>query len=201
MERYFADVELIEADTIRIRFGEHGMEPHILTTREIHTLWAADDYFCQVFSQALADAPFDGFFWETPPLRPETYDAPFECVVVSAPSLARQRGSIKAFAAKLAGCPADLGAIAFENLGGDATLVVPVDRDETAHCCHLASFLRTAELDQIKAVWDLVGQAAPAHLARYGRCWISTSGLGVPWLHVRIDALPKYYSHAPYRSL
>jgi hypothetical protein len=29
--------------------------------------------------------------------------------------------------------------------------------------------------------------------------WLSTSGLGVAWLHVRLDSRPKYYSYAPYR--
>ena len=31
--------------------------------------------------------------------------------------------------------------------------------------------------------------------------WLSTNGLGVAWLHARIDARPKYYSHRPYRAL
>jgi hypothetical protein len=29
--------------------------------------------------------------------------------------------------------------------------------------------------------------------------WVSTSGLGVSWLHLRFDRRPKYYTHAPYR--
>ena len=28
--------------------------------------------------------------------------------------------------------------------------------------------------------------------------WLSTAGLGVGWLHVRLDDRPKYYRHAPY---
>ena len=30
--------------------------------------------------------------------------------------------------------------------------------------------------------------------------WLSTSGLGVYWLHVRLDTRPKYYQYAPYRA-
>ena len=30
--------------------------------------------------------------------------------------------------------------------------------------------------------------------------WVSTSGLGVYWLHVRLDSYPKYYQHAPYKN-
>jgi hypothetical protein len=30
--------------------------------------------------------------------------------------------------------------------------------------------------------------------------WLSTSGLGVAWLHIRLDSTPKYYQHQPYTS-
>jgi hypothetical protein len=29
--------------------------------------------------------------------------------------------------------------------------------------------------------------------------WVSTSGLAVPWLHLRLDARPKYYGFEPYK--
>jgi len=31
------------------------------------------------------------------------------------------------------------------------------------------------------------------------RVWLSTAGMGVSWLHVRLDDRPKYYGHRPYR--
>jgi hypothetical protein len=31
------------------------------------------------------------------------------------------------------------------------------------------------------------------------RFWVSTSGLGVPWVHVRLDERPKYFQFGPYR--
>ena len=30
--------------------------------------------------------------------------------------------------------------------------------------------------------------------------WLSTSGLGVYWLHVRLDSYPKYYTYRPYKA-
>ncbi|MDF9799652.1 hypothetical protein OKW21_004915 [Catalinimonas alkaloidigena] len=30
---------------------------------------------------------------------------------------------------------------------------------------------------------------------------MSTSGLGVYWLHIRLDSRPKYYQFDPYRKL
>ena len=29
--------------------------------------------------------------------------------------------------------------------------------------------------------------------------WLSTHGLGIPWLHIRIDTIPKYYSYKNYK--
>jgi len=29
---------------------------------------------------------------------------------------------------------------------------------------------------------------------------LSTAGMGVYWLHVRLDTRPKYYQHTPYRD-
>ena len=31
--------------------------------------------------------------------------------------------------------------------------------------------------------------------------WMSTNGMGIPWLNVRLDTHPKYYTYAPYRSV
>ena len=30
--------------------------------------------------------------------------------------------------------------------------------------------------------------------------WLSTAGMGVSWLHLRLDSQPKYYRHGPYRA-
>jgi len=139
------------------------------------------------------------YFWETPPLTRDSADRPFECVLKNAPGLARLRADAAPFAAQLAAAQGDV--VAFGNLGGDADLVVPRDRGEGADYAHLARFLRTAASDQVRALWRHIARSARPWLAREQACWISTSGLGVSWLHVRLDARPKYYSHTPYRSV
>jgi hypothetical protein len=30
--------------------------------------------------------------------------------------------------------------------------------------------------------------------------WLSTAGMGVAWLHVRLDSRPTYYGHRPYKT-
>lgn len=84
---------------------------------------------------------------------------------------------------------------AFWNLGRDSRLVAPAPFGAYPH---LQAFLDRASLHAIDALWKRVGQEIAAW---EGPLYLSTHGLGVPWLHVRLDARPKYYQHAPYRAV
>ena len=97
----------------------------------------------------------------------------------------------------------DTLAIAFENLGRDATLVVPCPPTESSlaldHFAHLASFMLKADNVKVDAFWQLVGQTMSEKVNNQS-IWLSTAGMGVSWLHVRLDQRPKYYAYGPYRE-
>lgn len=84
---------------------------------------------------------------------------------------------------------------AFTSLGGDSRLVAPV-----APAVDLARFVRAASDAQASSLWRRVGDelAAAVDGGDFARLYLSTSGLGVSWLHVRIDPRPKYYTHMPF---
>ena len=91
------------------------------------------------------------------------------------------------------------------NLGGDALLVAPcpmgpeIDLDRYSS---LASFMRQAPQDQIKAFWLESAKAILEYIETKKpsqKLWVSTSGLGVYWLHLRLDSYPKYYTFYPYK--
>ena len=195
MSLFAADIEQLDRTTRKVRIHRYGVG---LMRSEVHRLWADDAAFSAAFSQTLADMPFDAFFWETPPLTPATFDAPFECVLKDAPSLARFRADRYAFESELEAAESDVAT--FVNLGGDAELVAPKAHPD-ADYAHLASFLRTAPPPQVAELWRRVAEAAGPWLAKGRPFWISTSGLGVAWLHVRLDTRPKYDSHAPYKAV
>jgi hypothetical protein len=144
----------------------------------------------------LAEVPFDAFRWETPGVTTATASRAFEFVALDAPGLARAPEP-EAFEEHFRASP-DAEAVAFMNLSGDATLIVPTPLAEWTVYGHLASFVRDAPGLQRDALWQLVGETM---LARLGAkpVWLSTAGAGVSWLHVRLDDRPKYYGHAPYR--
>jgi hypothetical protein len=169
-----------------------------LSRREVFSRWKSDPTFSNLFAKALADCPFDAYCWETPPITKATLDLAFECVLVSSAALARQRSDRAPFAAHLGGANS---VVAFENLGGDAELIVPTGVAPGANYAHLAAFLRSAPAGEISELWKLAGDQVENRLEKVSPLWVSTAGLGVAWLHLRLDSRPKYYSHAPYRVL
>ncbi len=162
-------------------------------------LWQQDAGFRSAFTALLAEAPFDAYFWETPPVTAETLSQTFEFVLVDSPALARPAADPADFHAHFRSAAATAKVVTFANLGGDAVLVAPCPGDPPAAYAHLAAFSRQAGADQQHAFWRAVGTAMTARVGTRP-VWLSTSGLGVAWLHVRLDTRPKYYTHRPYRT-
>ncbi|KAL7488142.1 hypothetical protein ACHAW6_013740 [Cyclotella cf. meneghiniana] len=89
----------------------------------------------------------------------------------------------------------------FENLGGDARLVSPLPQKnvDDANYSHLAAFVRNAPSNQVIEFWTLgAAQYLDVLKQRGGKSWFSTNGMGVAWLHLRLDSRPKYYSYHPF---
>lgn len=157
--------------------------------------WRDDPGFRAFFLALLAEAPFAAYRWETPPVTAASSHRPFTFVLLDSPGLARPADA-DAFAAHFAA--AAEGVVAFTNLGGDATLLVPCPAGPLSAYAHLAAFVRGAPEAQRHALWRQVGETVLARLSA-APLWLSTAGTGVPWLHVRLDDRPKYYGHEPYR--
>jgi len=157
--------------------------------------WITDDAFGRFFSGVLASMPYAAFFWEVRPVSTADAGRPFECVVVDSPQLSGVRANAAVFADYF---DQHAGPVSrFSNLSGDAVLVAPVPVDANTDYAHLASFVRSAPVSQQCAFWRAVGEAVRESLTEQA-LWLSTSGLGVYWLHVRLDARPKYYTYQPY---
>merc|ERR1711864_11401 len=97
----------------------------------------------------------------------------------------------------------DKSVTSFKNLGGDAMLITPcplkdVDLDIFST---LAPFMKAASSQHIQQFWETAASSALDLIKNRGRqpTWMSTSGLGVYWLHLRLDSTPKYYTYSPYK--
>jgi hypothetical protein len=153
----------------------------------------------QLFAECLGTAPYEAFFWETPPVASESRDRGFEFVLIDSPMLARVTAEPAPFARQL-GSTTD-SCVMFPNLSGDAWLVVPRAIVEGEHYAHLARFARGAPRAQVDEFLRIVGLTIARWWSeRAEPLWVSTSGLGVHWLHVRLDTRPKYYTYELYRT-
>jgi hypothetical protein len=171
-----------------------------LTFAQVVDGWREDEAFRRFFLAALADTPYPAFYWEMPPIGRGSMDRPYEYMVLEGGALERIRPDPAAFLEQFDG-PGTPGLVAcFRNLGGDATLVAPQPVAGVAGYGHIGPFLRSAPAEQQHALLKTLAAAVDLKLQRTDeRIWISTAGLGVPWLHVRLDSRPKYYKHEPYR--
>jgi hypothetical protein len=155
------------------------------------------------FDALLLGARFSAFFLEMPPLTRATLSSPVEILLIDAPPLAHLRPDPSSFEDEFARV-GNATVATFSNLGGDATLVVPCPLPASAGAPmsaypHLASFVRGAPISQRHALWAALGRAVLERTSD-APLWVSTAGLGVSWLHLRLDVRPKYYRHAPYKS-
>jgi len=187
--------EIVELDrrTLRVRWTFDG------TPVPAETAWAScrdDSAFRRRLVEALAAAPFEAYFWELPPLDQSSRSRPFEFTLIDAGTSFGEAADENAFREHTKSSDAEV--VCFENLSGDATLIVPCPRAPREGYLHLAAFVRLGPPAQIQALFERVARETLRRLSARP-LWVSTAGLGVAWLHVRLDARPKYYRHAPYR--
>ena len=169
-----------------------------LSTEQYFTLLRDDADFRRWYSELISSSNFDALFWEHPRITTESLAEPAEFVLLDSPSLAGFRPDPSAFSSIFAATE-EAQVATFPNLGGDATLIAPLPRSGYPGYPHLAAFLRSAPGEQTDSLWAACGEQLLARVSSYP-CWLSTSGLGVPWLHLRLDSSPKYYQHLPYKQ-
>ena len=167
-----------------------------LSFRDYLTLLENDQHFASWYTDLLAGAEYEAFFWEHPPLCKANFDLQAEFVLLESPTLAGLRPDPGPFRSHF---ETDGDIVAFHSLGGDALLIAPKPLEPLAACAHLAAFTRAASKMQVQTLWQRTARAILDRLSDQN-LWLSTSGLGVAWLHIRLDSYPKYYQHRPYAT-
>ena len=173
----------------------------VVTYVEVIDRWRSDPEFVDEFIDVLSDAPLRAMYFETPPICRNALGRHFEFVLIEAPALVGLEPDPWVFGEYFRSDDVRDGITAFPNLGLDARLVAPCPTEPERDYAHLAAFVRNAPREQQHALWHRVGDAAAEWLSGEEPVWISTSGDGVAWLHVRLDRFPKYYNFAPYREI
>ena len=191
------DAQIDTMDGGRVRQVRTLCDGKPVSYAEIIEWWQSDRVFRAFFIGILADTPYGAYLWETPSITRLTSTRAFEFVLVDSPALARLIPEPEAFVSHFEATETGAEVAVFPNLGGDAFLVAPTPQAPLIAYTHLAAFARTAPAEQQHAFWCTVGSTvADRHADR--PLWLSTNGLGVAWLHARLDSRPKYYTFEPY---
>ena len=78
----------------------------------------------------------------------------------------------------------------------------PQNRLDDSKYVHLAKFMREGPPEKIEDIWKKAAEDLLQRLRTSSSpWWLSTSGDGVAWLHIRIDPRPIYYLHSDYRQI
>lgn len=194
------DAQIETSDSSRVQTLSLLRSGQPVSFAEVLALWQDAAEFRDYFLSLLSTSPYDAYFWETPPVTTSTANRPFEFALVESTELSQAHPEPDAFRNQFdLADPADT-ILTFPNLGGDALLVVPRPLAPPLAYAHLAAFVRRAPEAQKHALWKAVGDAVKRRIGERP-LWLSTAGLGVYWLHLRLDSRPKYYRHQPYKSI
>ncbi len=171
-----------------------------LSYTRVLDLWAQDTPFRSYFSDLISQSDFSAYRWETPALTHSTSGQPFEFVLIDTPEFVARATDQTTYSSYFSNDNEKHGIVAFANLSGDSTLVVPSPRTTSDAYGHLSSFVRLAPSEQRDALWRVIGKTVTSKISE-APIWLNTAGGGVAWLHVRIDSRPKYYRHKPYKKI
>lgn len=169
----------------------------LISYRQFLTLLSESREFIDWYNAFLANCPFDAFFWENRTITNSNAEKPYEFTLVKSNQLSGVKPDASTFDSYF---KKDADVVSFPNLGGDAQLVVPSPAGDDEIYTHIGNFVRKAPRRQIVDFWKRVGHEMLNHIQTQPR-WLSTSGLGVYWLHVRIDSVPKYYQTEAYKTV
>lgn len=167
-----------------------------ISNRELLKLLRDSRKFRKFYNDFLASSDFDAFFWENKPVTDKTLDNEYECNIINTNFLAGRSPDAQTFNQYF---DSSKNVVTFPNLANDAELIVPCPKKKNSCYTHIGSFVRKADEDQIDDFWRVTASETLQSVGGKPK-WLSTSGLGVFWLHIRIDTIPKYYQTKEYKK-
>lgn len=194
MQKYQVKILAQNDNATRFRILQNEQ---FLTYQEIFDLWEQDTSFVKFYVEALKAIGYTAFYWEHPALKTAYLKKQYECILQKSKPLEYLPINEKAFSDYINNEPEVED---FMNLGKNARLVVPTKKSEEAIYNHLGKFIRLAKEEQIFSVFNRVGKVIKSELEQREFIWLNTAGLGVIWLHIRMDMRPKYYKTDRYRK-
>ncbi|MEO1053486.1 MAG: hypothetical protein AAFX87_22820 [Bacteroidota bacterium] len=189
-------IDIIAQDDTAARIKIKG-EAGLLSFRDVFELWQTPS-FSQFFTTTLINIGFEEVFWEHPAVNQTTWHNPYEFMLLRSGRFGRRKPDLNAFADYI---DRPENVVAFHNLRKDAKLIVPTKKADPKTYKQLGSFIKQAPQEQVTNLFDTVGKNMIMEVEEGKTVWLNTAGLGVIWLHVRLDSRPKYYKIQTYKKV
>lgn len=178
-------------NNIRFCINEDGS---LISHSRFLKLLKNSEAFRNFYNGILAGIDFEAFLWENKPVTYKNSHKTYECSLVNSMFLTKKSPDHHTFSQYF---DDNKNVVTFPNLGGDALLIAPCPHDRKTIYTHIGKFVRNADDKQRHDFWRTTAEKMLASIGREPK-WLSTSGLGVFWLHIRIDTHPKYYKTKDY---
>ncbi len=190
------EIKIEEQSENIVRFRLKRGEQY-LSFEDVFKLWENNPEFIAFYTDELIKLDYPAFYWEHPAISKEFLPKKYECILQRSQPLEHLPSNENAFKNYL---DSKEQVADFMNLGKNARLVVPTKKTEDEIYNHIGKFIRLANKEQVIEVFKRVGQTVIEELEQQKLIWLNTAGLGVIWLHIRMDTRPKYYKTKKYKD-
>lgn len=196
MLRFMWNTVELESTKSNLKFSitEEGST---ISNQQFLQLLENESSFRSFYNEFLIGLGYEAFFWENKPMMKSNLDAHYECNIINTDFLSGKSPEVQTFRSYF---KEGRQVVTFPNLGNDAQLIVPCPVEHNEGYAHIGAFIRQAPESQMQEFWQTVGKEMLNHIQNKLR-WLSTSGLGVFWLHIRVDSYPKYYQTEEYKQI
>ncbi len=186
--------EFLKIDENTYKLSRDGQN---LSFIEVFELMVEEDSIINLMTIFLSSWKRD-YFWEHPKLTQDNCNSDYEVTIIPTDAFENRVSNFNPFKDKF---QVTDSVVVFPNLRKDSLLIVPnKDQGGNQNFITLRRFLHAASNVIIFKFWKTVGETMIEQITKNTKyCYLSTHGLGVLWLHIRIDQKPKYYQTKRYR--
>jgi hypothetical protein len=176
-----------------------------LTLQDAIRKWIdGDEPFEQVLFENIQASNLDKYRIEFPPFTNNYLSRTFEFTLTRMGDNLKDTQNPESFKQHFSDTNPTESFVSFPNLNKDALLIAPhmhASDIKGANNSHISAFLKSVEPQTRVKMWQKVGQELEKRLLNKPTVWLSTHGTGVPWLHIRLDDIAKYFVTDKYKKV
>lgn len=179
-----------------VKFYEFQLDDEILSVRSVIELFGNKKFVLEFVSIINNMIDYEAYFLECPKMNAKTLNDGFEFIIYNAKNKFKNK---KANFDYFSFYSDDYLSMCIKSHNGNI-MIIPNHMKGTPceNYLNISNFLRNSLDEQIIDLFYLLSDNIKKEINSGNTIWVSTHGLGIPWLHIRIDYFPKYYCYKKY---